>query len=435
VAEFVGAVMARLLAAQRRRGSEDAGGEEDAAFGWVPGPRLRGGKAQDSPPGGGGVAEEMRRHVEMAFARRGCREGDVIVAEGKVMAAAAGSHVRHVLWRPTISVNRPPPHDLPFSNDYVPLPGNRVLAQRPSLHGRQHLHRRPRLRPGGRILGSPREVVAWNPPRKPRPPLPRVLRGLSPLPRQKPASPPPTNRPLLRASATPSPPSMTFLQDGDYSNTEDGFTNTRLQLDIASAKTPPTPCPHAPPAAPTACAWPTTPDQLSCEISNSVPRSTAQPRKTKQTHCPKQIAFLKKNLATYNTETKGPKASENQAEAIFASSLPLLSSPHSLAFSCVTPKAPKPDPDLPAKPRLTQSNRPQSHHSHHPSPKPPTPNRPRKPKEQPLLFSPFRGDSVSSPCLHVPPDCFTGRPETLRDPPAQPHAPNSSPTRDHSRQP
>ncbi len=192
----------------------------------------------------------------------------------------------------------------PFSNTFVALPGNRVLNN-------AHLYMVDSISIGdpgsglvGEVLGfAPREVVDLDTHRESRVLLSsRVLRGL----------PPAAAATSLAITATHElghffglrhtvSTRHDLLQDDDFSNVEDGFTDTRFcQLDIALAKT-------ASPAA----AWIETTHSPYClrMADNSCSNSDCELKNLmypvdcgtgNQTHLSaQQIAFLKKNLATY----------------------------------------------------------------------------------------------------------------------------------------
>jgi hypothetical protein len=192
----------------------------------------------------------------------------------------------------------------PFSNDYVPLPGNRVPNN-------AHLYMVDSISiadPGsglvGEVLGfAPREVVDLDTHRESRVLLSsRVLKGF--------AKGDPAAATSLAITSTHElghffglrhtvSTHHDFLQDDDFSNIEDGFTDTRYcQIDLAQAKV----------ASPAWIAGPRTPYclrmadnsciNLNCDLNNLMHPVDCGTRD--QTHLsPQQIAFLRKNLATY----------------------------------------------------------------------------------------------------------------------------------------
>jgi hypothetical protein len=195
----------------------------------------------------------------------------------------------------------------PFSNNFVALPGKRVLNN-------AHLYMVDSISIGsagsglvGEVLGfAPREVVDLDSHRESRVILSsRVLRGL----------PAATAAASLAVTATHElghffglrhtvSTRHDFLQDNDFSNKEDGFTDTRFcELDIALAKTG---------AAAAAEAWmeatrspyclrvadDNSCSNPSCELQNLM--YPVDCPSASQTHLSlQQSAFLKKNLATY----------------------------------------------------------------------------------------------------------------------------------------
>jgi hypothetical protein len=194
--------------------------------------------------------------------------------------------------------------NFPFSNSFVPLPGNRVLNN-------AHLYMVDSISIGdpgsglvGEVLGfAPREVVDLDTHRESRVLLSsRVLKGF--------AKGDPAAAAGLAITATHElghffglrhtvSTRHDLLQDDDFSNTEDGFSDTRFcQLDIALAKT----------ASPTWIDAPHTPyclrmadnscTNVSCEIDNLMYPVDCG-RGTQIHLSTQQIAFLKKNLATY----------------------------------------------------------------------------------------------------------------------------------------
>ncbi|HKP96958.1 MAG TPA: hypothetical protein VJ385_14505 [Fibrobacteria bacterium] len=190
----------------------------------------------------------------------------------------------------------------PFSNTFVPLPGNRVLNN-------AHLYMVDSISIGdpgsglvGEVLGfAPREVVDLDTHRESRVLLSaRVLRGLSQAQAAISLAITATHElghffGLRHTVST----RHDLLQDNDFSNIEDGFTDTRFcQLDIALAKT----------AAP---AWIDGPQtsyclrmaensctNVSCERENLMyPVDCGTGNQTRLST--QQTAFLKKTLATY----------------------------------------------------------------------------------------------------------------------------------------
>jgi hypothetical protein len=190
----------------------------------------------------------------------------------------------------------------PFSNTYIGLPGNRV-------RNNAHLYMVDSISIGdpgsglvGEVLGfAPREVVDIDTHRESRVLLSsRVLRGLT------------MRDAAINLAITATHELGHFfglrhtvstrhdlLQDEDFSNVEDGFTDTRMcQLDIALAKaTAPAwlegfHTPYCLRVADNSCS------NLNCEINNLMHPVDCGTRN--QTHLsPQQIAFLKTTLATY----------------------------------------------------------------------------------------------------------------------------------------
>jgi hypothetical protein len=194
----------------------------------------------------------------------------------------------------------------PFSNTFVALPGNRVL-------GNAHLYMVDSISIGdpnsglaGEVLGfAPREVVDLDSHRESRVVLSsRVLRGL------------PSDEAAASLAITATHELGHFfglrhtvstlhdlLQDDDYSNTEDGFTDTRFcSLDIALAKTSARAgteawlgalhSPYCLRMADNSCS------NTNCDLLNLMyPVDCGTGNQTRLSA--QQIDFLKKNLATY----------------------------------------------------------------------------------------------------------------------------------------
>lgn len=191
----------------------------------------------------------------------------------------------------------------PFSNNYVALPGNRIPNN-------AHLYMVDSISIGdpasglaGEVLGfSPREVVDLDTHRESRVLLSsRVLRGLTSAAAAKSLAITATHElghffGLRHTVST----LHDILQDDDKSNTEDGFTDTRFcNIDIATAKTAafaeamgPASNPYCLRMADNSCT------NLNCELTNLMYPVDCGTRNQTNLSA-QQIAFLKKNLATY----------------------------------------------------------------------------------------------------------------------------------------
>jgi hypothetical protein len=189
----------------------------------------------------------------------------------------------------------------PFSNDFVGPPGNRV-------RNNAHLYMVDSISIGdpgsglvGEVLGfAPREVVDIDTHRESRVLLSsRVLRNLTARSAAIELANTATHElghffGLRHTVST----QHDLLQDKDFSNVEDGFTDTRTcQLDVALAKSAAAawieanPSPYCLRIADNSCS-------IQCEITNLM--HPFECGNVNQTHLsPQQIAFLKNTLATY----------------------------------------------------------------------------------------------------------------------------------------